>query len=256
MRGNKTNIAEASMIPAKVVAIQPLDTDGDGILDMDDDCPEIAGIASNKGCPPDRDEDGIADDKDRCPRVPGPLANNGCPYDRDRDGVPDKKDKCPNIAWKSPTGCPPDTDGDGVFDPYDKCPKKFGSKTNNGCPMLSKAEKVYLQEISNIEFATGTANLERESVRRLAGLKDIMLKRKEAIVLIHGYTDNSGDDQQNMLLSYNRALACKAFLEDSGIAPKRIIAKGFGETRPLPGVDQSTEAGQRANRRVEFKLKY
>ena len=56
------------------------DTDGDGISDKDDACPEEAGAAANNGCPwPDSDGDGIADKDDSCPELAGIAANNGCP---------------------------------------------------------------------------------------------------------------------------------------------------------------------------------
>ena len=56
------------------------DSDGDGVADNVDKCPEEAGDASNEGCPwGDRDEDGVADKDDVCPDEPGVAANNGCP---------------------------------------------------------------------------------------------------------------------------------------------------------------------------------
>ena len=62
---------------------EPIDSDGDGIVDADDDCPTEAGPASNNGCPlvspPDRDGDGVVDSTDACPDDPGPADNNGCP---------------------------------------------------------------------------------------------------------------------------------------------------------------------------------
>lgn len=57
-----------------------LDTDGDGIADINDKCPGHKGIAKYGGCPvPDADGDGISDDDDKCPMVAGPLSNSGCP---------------------------------------------------------------------------------------------------------------------------------------------------------------------------------
>lgn len=58
-----------------------VDTDGDGIDDEDDDCPNVPGARSNRGCPMDTDGDGIADEQDDCPLVPGSARNNGCPLD-------------------------------------------------------------------------------------------------------------------------------------------------------------------------------
>ena len=54
------------------------DSDGDGVVNEEDDCPSIKGLAFLKGCP-DGDGDGIADKDDKCPAVAGIKANNGCP---------------------------------------------------------------------------------------------------------------------------------------------------------------------------------
>jgi hypothetical protein len=70
------------------------DTDGDGIYDKDDACPDVAGLKFN-GCP-DTDGDGIQDSADACPDVFGLAALNGCP-DTDGDGVADKDDACPDV---------------------------------------------------------------------------------------------------------------------------------------------------------------
>jgi len=64
-----------------------VDSDGDGLLDHNDNCPTDPGPPGNSGCPlPDRDGDGILDNNDQCPDEPGPRSNNGCPEPADRDG--------------------------------------------------------------------------------------------------------------------------------------------------------------------------
>lgn len=57
---------------------RPIDSDNDGLLDADDECPFIAGSASTKGCP-DSDNDGLIDMQDDCPMESGPATNRGCP---------------------------------------------------------------------------------------------------------------------------------------------------------------------------------
>ena len=115
------------------------DSDGDGVYDSVDRCPQQPGPKENQGCPwPDSDNDGILDKDDKCPTQAGPKENQGCPWpDSDGDGVLDKDDKCPNVAGPVENqGCPwPDTDGDGIPDKDDKCPKEPGPKENNGCPI-------------------------------------------------------------------------------------------------------------------------
>ena len=118
------------------------DSDNDGIIDENDNCPTDFGLIEFNGCP-DTDGDGIIDSKDLCTKEAGPLETNGCP-DTDGDGTPDKYDACPKIkGLLNNKGCPPkDTDNDGVIDRQDKCPKTPGVKENNGCPkVVLKKEK-------------------------------------------------------------------------------------------------------------------
>ncbi|TAG04087.1 MAG: OmpA family protein [Cytophagia bacterium] len=108
------------------------DTDGDGIPDKDDACPDKAGSKDFNGCP-DSDKDGIADKDDACPDVAGIASLQGCP-DADGDGIADKDDECPTVkGLASFKGCP-DSDGDGVQDKDDACPNEAGIAQFNGCP--------------------------------------------------------------------------------------------------------------------------
>ncbi|MEM9919614.1 MAG: OmpA family protein [Bacteroidota bacterium] len=110
------------------------DTDKDGISDKNDDCPTEAGIAQFNGCP-DTDKDGLADKDDDCPTEAGPATNNGCPLqDADGDGIVDAEDECPNDAGIAALNGCPDTDSDGVADKDDRCPDVAGSTAMNGCP--------------------------------------------------------------------------------------------------------------------------
>ena len=130
----------------------PIDSDGDGIADGDDDCPAEpgpAGPAGSNGCPlpdpPDADNDGIPDDVDACPDDAGPASNNGCPVtDSDGDGIADGDDHCPHRPGPlSNDGCPvppPDGDGDGVPDAEDACPEDPGPEENFGCPYPKPAD--------------------------------------------------------------------------------------------------------------------
>ena len=108
------------------------DTDNDGIIDMKDDCPLDSGLVEFQGCP-DRDHDSIPDRVDDCPDTPGLAQFNGCP-DTDLDGIMDKEDDCPlDSGLVEFKGCP-DTDLDGIMDKEDDCPLDSGLVEFNGCP--------------------------------------------------------------------------------------------------------------------------
>jgi outer membrane protein OmpA-like peptidoglycan-associated protein len=130
--GVKNKIDLCPDVPGKVELAGCPDADNDGIADKDDACPEVAGKPEFKGCP-DSDGDGIIDSKDACPMVAGLKALNGCP-DKDGDGIADKDDKCPDVYGKKEfAGCP-DRDGDGIPDKDDACPDEKGLPQYKGCP--------------------------------------------------------------------------------------------------------------------------
>ena len=65
--------------PVVIAEAAPLDTDGDGVLDKEDDCPTVKGVRENNGCPSDKDKDGVIDALDDCPVVAGLKELKGCP---------------------------------------------------------------------------------------------------------------------------------------------------------------------------------
>lgn len=80
------------------------DADSDGVFDINDDCPFAYGPFTTFGCP-DTDGDGIRDSDDVCPDQVGQYFD-GCP-DSDGDNIPDPDDKCPwEAGEKANWGCP------------------------------------------------------------------------------------------------------------------------------------------------------
>jgi len=130
--GVKDKVDACPDIPGKIELAGCPDKDNDGIADKDDACPDVAGKAEFKGCP-DTDGDGIIDSQDACPNTAGKQELNGCP-DRDNDGIADKDDKCPDVAGKKELAGCPDRDGDGITDNDDVCPDVKGLAQFNGCP--------------------------------------------------------------------------------------------------------------------------
>ena len=231
------------------------DSDGDKIIDKDDACPEVAGLAAFNGCP-DTDGDGIADKDDSCPEVAGLKSMNGCP-DTDGDGTTDKSDKCPTVKGpKDNAGCPwPDTDGDSVLDKDDKCPEVKGTVANNGCPEQAVSDEVVKQlndYAKTILFDTNKATFQARTIPVLESITAILVKYPAAKFSIEGHTDSDGKDAANLLLSQNRAAAVVTYLVGKGIGSDRLSSVGFGEANPIDV--NTTKAGKANNRRVEVKL--
>jgi OmpA-OmpF porin, OOP family len=261
----------------------PLDKDADGIPDYLDNCPDTAGSKMLNGCP-DKDNDGVEDSKDQCPDQAGTITLNGCPdsdmdgvadkndqcantklgtkvdskgcsMDSDNDGVSDDIDRCPDMAGVvALKGCP-DTDGDGIADMDDKCPNDKGTSANNGCPEITKADIVKITYIgSKLFFENNSDKLKVASLSQLDELTLILNKYQGAKLTIEGHTDSVGADEFNMNLSQKRSDSVKQYLMSKGIEEARLVAVGFGETKPV--ATNNTALGKAKNRRVELKTNY
>ena len=238
------------------------DTDADGIIDKNDECPKEFGLRKFKGCP-DTDNDGIPDKNDKCPNDPGLAKFKGCP-DRDNDGIIDMDDECPDHPGLARyMGCP-DRDLDGVPDKLDSCPDTYGTRENKGCPLVKVDEKEKAAELTpeeqeilknafdNLQFESGKAVIREFSKGSLDTLVMVVMKKKDLRLYVSGHTDNVGNAATNKKLSQSRAKAVKDYFASKGIDMKRIIAEGFGATRPV--ADNKTQEGKQKNRRVEMKI--
>ncbi len=262
------------------------DKDGDGVLDKEDDCPEVAGPVENKGCPwKDTDGDTVLDKDDKCPSVVGPVENEGCPWkdtdgdtvldkddkcpteagsvenqgcpwlDSDQDSVLDKDDKCPTVAGPVENqGCPwPDTDGDTVLDKDDKCPTVKGTVANQGCPEVSVEVIKKLNDYSkSVLFNSGKATIRPESYVKLDEIVKVMNEYSSANFKLEGHTDSTGIAEKNLQLSKDRAAAVKDYLIAKGISANRLSSEGYGISKPI--ASNKTVEGRAQNRRVEIIL--
>tara|TARA_B100000809_G_scaffold253421_1_gene289411 strand:+ start:5890 stop:7275 length:1386 start_codon:yes stop_codon:yes gene_type:complete len=229
------------------------DSDGDGIEDRTDECPNTPGLPEFNGCP-DTDGDGIPDHLDTCPNTPGLAEYNGCP-DTDGDGVPDNEDECPTVAGpKANNGCPwPDRDSDSVPDKDDLCPDLPGTVANDGCPEVTEGVRKALNAYAKtILFDTGKSSIKEQSASVLNDIIGIMKEYPNARFLVEGHADNVGSDELNQKLSQSRASSVTDYLIDNGIASSRLEYIGFGEERPLDS--NNTRDGRANNRRVEISL--
>ncbi|QXD16858.1 OmpA family protein [Rhodocaloribacter litoris] len=105
----------------------------------------------------------------------------------------------------------------------------------------------------SIHFEVNQSTLLPASHQTLDALGTVLTRHPGLRLEIAGHTDSTGPDDYNLRLSQQRAEAVRTYLiERFGIAPERLLARGYGETRPL--ADNDTPTGRTLNRRVEFRV--
>ncbi len=107
--------------------------------------------------------------------------------------------------------------------------------------------------IEDIHFESNSAVIMDGSKFMLNEFSRFLMKNASYSVVIQGHTDNSGDKDNNLRLSNERALSVKNYLISKGVPTSRLDHKGFGDTIPLES--NSTQKGRAKNRRTEFILK-
>jgi OOP family OmpA-OmpF porin len=217
-----------------------VDSDKDGIMDSEDECPHNTAVeiskgvyksGSKKGCPLDSDNDGVPDYLDDCPlntplEISKGVDEHGCPLDSDQDGVPDYRDKCPG----TPLGVAVD---------------------NNGCGIIGGTKVVILSGDVNFAFDSDKLTPQaRVTLDEIAGRVNVSLLDNIEIV---GHTDSIGTDKYNQRLSDKRAASVAKYLVAKGIPFDKITHRGEGEKNPIAPND--TKLGRAQNRRVEIQIK-
>ena len=106
--------------------------------------------------------------------------------------------------------------------------------------------------LANVFYEIDSWELKKESVEELNNLADLLAYNKNLVVEIGGYTDSTGTNEYNLLLSEKRALSVVNYLINKGISSDRLRYKGYGNTSPVG--DNITSEGRKLNRRTEAKI--
>lgn len=112
--------------------------------------------------------------------------------------------------------------------------------------------------LQNVLYEFGKATLTENSKNVLNSLYQILVENPAFIIELSAHTDAIGSDAANMKLSQARAESCVKYLIEKGIAKDRLVAKGYGESKPkVPNMTEDGKddpAGRAINRRTEFKI--
>jgi len=196
----------------------------------------------------DSDGDGVLDAADRCPNTPPNVKvdGRGCPLDSDKDGVPDYLDKCPGTpagVKVDENGCPPDSDGDGVPDYLDRCPNT---------PKGATVDSVGCWSIQGINFEYNKFDIQPQYFDVLDQNVQVLKNNPSMRVEIKGHTDSIGSMGYNQTLSERRAEAVRDYFVSKGVDPSRMSTRGLGETQPI--ATNETPEGRAENRRIEIEI--
>ena len=165
--GTSAPVKKSSEEAPKVV-----DSDGDGIPDLTDECPYVPGKPEMFGCP-DSDNDGIGDSRDKCPFEAGPASNNGCP----------------EVAVVTPTETTNTTTT--TTTTTTTSPTKGATKTKNvvgnyeifftGCNTLSPGQVETLQQIATMLKSNPNYTVEIGGNTSKGGSKSCALQRAQKV---------------------------------------------------------------------------
>lgn len=106
--------------------------------------------------------------------------------------------------------------------------------------------------LENCNFDNGKATLQESAYTVLDELVSYLKRKDDERIELGGHTDNVGSAASNLKLSLDRANTVKDYLVSKGIEETRIIAKGYGSTKPI--ADNKSAAGKAENRRTEVTI--
>lgn len=223
------------------------DSDGDGVPDGEDSCPNVPGVRSSdpgrNGCPLDSDDDGIPDSEDACPLAKGPRTDNP------------RTNGCPRVPDRAPPP-PADRDVDGIPDVEDACPDHAGPRhpdpERNGCPDILIGDTI-ITVFDKILFKTGSAEILPESNPILDKVAKALNEHPELLLVeVAGHADERGSEKLNLSLTQARVDSVMIALIARSVDRTRLRARGYGYYCPRD--EGHDEEAWKKNRRVEFVI--
>jgi outer membrane protein OmpA-like peptidoglycan-associated protein len=121
-----------------------------------------------------------------------------------------------------------------------------------GVSVTRNGNNIILNMPGNITFATNSADINASFYPVLNSVALVLKEFDKTVVDVAGHADSTGSDESNLQLSQRRASSVTGYLASQGINAQRLIAVGYGESRPV--ASNETPEGRQQNRRVEITL--
>jgi outer membrane protein OmpA-like peptidoglycan-associated protein len=108
--------------------------------------------------------------------------------------------------------------------------------------------------ITGLSFASGSADIAAASDPLFDKIHSLLTLYPGAEITVEGHTDSKGSGRLNLRLSQNRAQSVmQRLIRDNALAPEKLSAIGYGESRPI--ANNETSAGRAQNRRIDLLIK-
>jgi outer membrane protein OmpA-like peptidoglycan-associated protein len=124
--------------------------------------------------------------------------------------------------------------------------------------VLDKVEINKIFVLDNIYYDFNKYNIREDAAVELDKLVQLLIDNPEIKIELGSHTDSIDDNSYNLQLSQRRAESAVRYIVQHGIAPDRLVARGYGEEKPIArntnpdGTDNPV--GRQKNRRTEFKI--
>lgn len=238
-----------------------IDSDGDGIKDIKDLCPDIPGIKKFKGCPKDKtimdaeaeaariEAERVAAEEEKRRMEAEAARKKAAAEKKAREEAEAAKKAAEEAKMKAEEEAKMKAEAEAKM----KAEEAAKAAAARSAEIETKTREVFSRALTGIKFNSSQSTFKDASYQIMDDVVSVMTQYPEINVRIAGHTDSQGAEENNQKLSEKRANAVMNYLTSKGISPTRLSAVGFGEVSPI--ADNNTAAGRAENRRVEFTVK-
>ena len=246
----------------KSVSNKKVDTDGDGIRDSKDMCPDIPGLKKFKGCPMSQEDMAAKAAADEKARLEAEIAAKKAAEEKARlEAEAEKKRVAEAAARKAKEEADAKAAAAAKLKAEEEAKLKAAAEAEAKALAAAEALKVRNAEVSRrfsaslqgLKFNSSQSTFKQESYARMDEAVAVLNEYPDINVLIQGHTDSQGAADANQRLSQKRADAVMNYLVSKGISNSRLSSSGLGEEYPI--ADNNTSTGRAQNRRVEFIIR-
>ena len=130
--------------------------------------------------------------------------------------------------------------------------KTLKAERESGAANVEKlpGDVIKITMTSQTAFDSGSSTIKAGFAPTMDKLAHVVTQYGKTTVTVVGHTDADGSAESNQQLSQRRAQAVTDYFKSKNVNPERLAALGKGESEPI--ADNRTDAGRRANRRVEL----